>query len=90
MHSVFALSAIGGAKSSLQMAIPPIILFSLQTQNGIQSHRYIIAIFTDSRRLTAINAIQLAVALVSNAFLLLNMARRVRFSIAQPITIVGW
>lgn len=29
-------------------------------------------------------------ALVSNAFLLLNMTKRVRFSIAQPITIVGW
>lgn len=42
------------------------------------------------RRLLIINAIQLAMALVANAFLLLNMARRVRFSIAQPITIVGW
>lgn len=29
-------------------------------------------------------------ALVSNAFLLLNMTKRVRFSIAQPVTIVGW
>lgn len=29
-------------------------------------------------------------AIVGNAFLLLNMARRVRFSIAQPITIAGW
>lgn len=29
-------------------------------------------------------------AVTSNVFLLLNMARRVRFSIAQPITIVGW
>lgn len=38
----------------------------------------------------AINAIQLALALVSNIFLLLNMARRVRFTIAQPITIIGW
>lgn len=41
-------------------------------------------------RLTAINAVQLAVAVVSNVFLLLNMARRVKFSIAQPITIIGW
>ncbi|KHN99016.1 potassium channel [Metarhizium album ARSEF 1941] len=40
--------------------------------------------------LTIVNAIQLAVALVSNAFLLLNMTKRVRFSIAQPITIIGW
>ncbi|CAK7272448.1 hypothetical protein SEPCBS119000_005130 [Sporothrix epigloea] len=40
--------------------------------------------------LTCINAIQLVIALVSNMFLLLNMARRVRFSVAQPITMVGW
>ncbi|OAR00648.1 hypothetical protein LLEC1_02421 [Akanthomyces lecanii] len=45
---------------------------------------------TDPPWLTAVNAIQLAMALVSNIFLLLNMARRVKFSIAQPITIVGW
>lgn len=41
-------------------------------------------------RLIIVNAIQLAVAVVANAFLLLNMTRRVRFSIAQPITIIGW
>ncbi|KAF7560306.1 hypothetical protein G7046_g3851 [Stylonectria norvegica] len=40
--------------------------------------------------LTVVNAAQLAIAIVSNVFLLLNMAKRVRFSIAQPITIVGW
>ncbi|KAK8084965.1 hypothetical protein PG997_006236 [Apiospora hydei] len=40
--------------------------------------------------LTVINAIQLAIAIISNMFLLLNMAKRVRFSVAQPITIVGW
>ncbi|KAK5987725.1 Outward-rectifier potassium channel TOK1-like protein [Cladobotryum mycophilum] len=40
--------------------------------------------------LTIVNAIQLAMAIVSNVFLLLNMTRRVRFTIAQPITIVGW
>ncbi|KAG4438859.1 hypothetical protein IFR05_005648 [Cadophora sp. M221] len=44
----------------------------------------------DPRWLIGINAAQLAVALISNLFLLLNMARRVRFSIAQPVTIVGW
>ncbi|KAM4063163.1 ion channel domain-containing protein [Hirsutella rhossiliensis] len=49
------------------------------------------AIFVpDPPWLIIINAVQLVMALVSNAFLLLNMARRVRFSIAQPITIVGW
>ncbi|KAI1095607.1 voltage-gated potassium channel [Rostrohypoxylon terebratum] len=40
--------------------------------------------------LLAVNAVQLVIALVSNAFLLLNMTKRIRFSIAQPITIVGW
>ncbi|KAM7204950.1 outward-rectifier potassium channel TOK1 [Naviculisporaceae sp. PSN 640] len=40
--------------------------------------------------LTIVNAIQLVIALGANFALLLNMARRLRFSIAQPLTIVGW
>ncbi|KAJ2982718.1 hypothetical protein NQ176_g1212 [Zarea fungicola] len=44
----------------------------------------------DPHWLTAINAVQLAMAVFSNIFLLLNMARRVTFPIAQPITIIGW
>ncbi|KAM0331418.1 hypothetical protein ACHAQA_003091 [Verticillium albo-atrum] len=48
------------------------------------------AFVPDPDWLLAINAIQLAMAITSNLFLLLNMARRVRFSIAQPVTIVGW
>ncbi|GKT46383.1 outward-rectifier potassium channel TOK1 [Colletotrichum spaethianum] len=40
--------------------------------------------------LIIVNAIQLTIAIISNVFLLLNMARRVRFSLAQPITIAGW
>ncbi|PFH62015.1 hypothetical protein XA68_15451 [Ophiocordyceps unilateralis] len=40
--------------------------------------------------LLIINAIQLAVALLANLMLLLNMGKKVRFTIAQPITIVGW
>ena len=43
-----------------------------------------------STRLTGINAAQLAIALSSNFFLLLNMGRKIRFAIAQPITIIGW
>lgn len=42
------------------------------------------------RRLIAINTISLILALVANVALLLNMARRLSFAIAQPITIVGW
>jgi potassium channel subfamily K len=41
-------------------------------------------------RLIGVNAAQLAIALLSNLFLLLNMARRVSFAIAQPITVIGW
>lgn len=41
-------------------------------------------------RLLAINAVSLALALTSNLCLLLNMARRISFSVAQPITIIGW
>ncbi|KAL8935435.1 MAG: hypothetical protein Q9216_005427 [Gyalolechia sp. 2 TL-2023] len=40
--------------------------------------------------LIAINTISLVLALIANIALLLNMARRLSFSIAQPITIVGW
>lgn len=38
----------------------------------------------------AINAISLGLALIANGALLLNMTHRLRFSIAQPITIVGF
>ncbi|KAK1589774.1 uncharacterized protein LY79DRAFT_590857 [Colletotrichum navitas] len=48
------------------------------------------AFVKDPKWLIIVNAIQLIIALISNVFLLLNMARRVRFSLAQPITIAGW
>ena len=41
-------------------------------------------------RLIAVNAVSLALALIANIALLLNMARRVKFAIAQPITIAGF
>ncbi|KAH7348272.1 potassium channel-like protein [Rhexocercosporidium sp. MPI-PUGE-AT-0058] len=44
----------------------------------------------DPKWLIGVNAAQLAVALISNLFLLLSMAGRVRFSVAQYIVIVGW
>ncbi|KAL8996599.1 MAG: hypothetical protein Q9169_003938 [Polycauliona sp. 2 TL-2023] len=40
--------------------------------------------------LYAVNSISLILALIANLALLLNMARRIPFAIAQPITIVGW
>ncbi|UJO25095.1 Outward-rectifier potassium channel TOK1 [Fulvia fulva] len=44
----------------------------------------------DPRWLIAVNAVSLAFALIGNGALLLNMARRVKFSIAQPTTITGY
>ena len=41
-------------------------------------------------RLLAVNGLSLGFALISNFSLLLNMARRLSFSVAQPITIIGW
>ncbi|KXX83472.1 Outward-rectifier potassium channel TOK1 [Madurella mycetomatis] len=40
--------------------------------------------------LTIVNAVQLVIAIVANMALLLNMTRRLRFAIAQPVTILGW
>lgn len=44
----------------------------------------------DPRWLIATNAVSLAFSLVANLSLLLNMAKRVRFEIAQPVTILGF
>ena len=44
----------------------------------------------DPRWLIAANAVSLVCALIANLSLLLNMARRVPFSVAQPITILGF
>jgi potassium channel subfamily K len=44
----------------------------------------------DPKWLIAINTISLIFALVANMSLLLNMAQRLSFAIAQPITIIGW
>ena len=41
-------------------------------------------------RVIAINSVSLVSAVVANIALLMNMARRLRFVIAQPITIIGW
>lgn len=44
----------------------------------------------DPEWLLAINGIQLGIAIAANLALLLNMTKRLRFTIAQPITIIGW
>jgi potassium channel subfamily K, other eukaryote len=40
--------------------------------------------------MTAVNAISLAIAVIANLALLLNMGGYLRFIIAQPIVILGW
>lgn len=40
--------------------------------------------------MTALNAVSLVFALIANLALSLNMARRIRFVVAQPIIIIGW
>lgn len=44
----------------------------------------------DFSRVISVNALSLVSALIANIFLSLNMARRVRFSLAQPIIVIGW
>jgi potassium channel subfamily K, other eukaryote len=42
------------------------------------------------QRLLAVNAVSLILAITANVSLLLNMARRISFSVGQPITILGF
>ena len=42
------------------------------------------------RRLIAINVVSLAFALAANMLLLLNFAHRVKYAVAQPLTIMFW
>ncbi|KAJ5613689.1 hypothetical protein N7528_007343 [Penicillium herquei] len=44
----------------------------------------------DPKWVTGVNSISLVCALVANLFLSLNMARRIRFSLAQPVIVIGW
>ncbi|KAJ6009436.1 hypothetical protein N7522_004452 [Penicillium canescens] len=44
----------------------------------------------DPKWVIAVNAVSLVFALAANLALSLNMARRIRFEIAQPIIIIGW
>jgi potassium channel subfamily K len=44
----------------------------------------------DPSWLIGINAVSLVIALIANLALLMNMAKRLSFKIAQPITIIGW
>ncbi|THU91876.1 voltage-gated potassium channel [Dendrothele bispora CBS 962.96] len=45
---------------------------------------------SDPKWVLALNSTSLALAIIANLFLLFNFARRVRYTIAQPITITLW
>ncbi|KZF20458.1 potassium channel-like protein [Xylona heveae TC161] len=75
MASAFNLCAL---VESWRVYIPP---------GGSEIHGQTIA---DPKWLIAINAVSFVFAIIANIALLLNMARRLRFSIAQPVTIIGW
>ncbi|KAI9797372.1 MAG: Potassium channel [Candelina submexicana] len=76
MASAFNICALA---QNWRVEIPP--------DGGTEEHGFDIK---DPKWVLAVNGISLAVALISNLALLLNMARRVSFTIAQPITIIGW
>ncbi|KAG9951888.1 voltage-gated potassium channel, partial [Aureobasidium melanogenum] len=75
MASAFSICALS---SSWRVYIPP---------GGTVNNSTTI---DDPKWLLAINAVSLVLALLANGALLLNMAHRLKFSIAQPITIVGF
>lgn len=77
MASAFSICAL---VYSWRVYIPP-------TPGSVEQHGIPLA---DPPWLIAINAISLVSALAANASLLLNMTRRLSFSIAQPITITGF
>ncbi|KAL1301593.1 hypothetical protein AAFC00_005823 [Neodothiora populina] len=47
-------------------------------------------VIDDPKWLLALNSVSVASALIANGALLLNMSRRLKFVIAQPITIIGF
>ena len=60
------------------------------TPGGKRRHSCHGRVDTHNSRLLAVNAISLVLAIIANLALLLNMARRLSFSVAQPITITGF
>ncbi|KAI9733421.1 MAG: Potassium channel [Cirrosporium novae-zelandiae] len=75
MASAFSICAL---VQNWRVKIPP---------GGVEEHGIDIK---DPKWLIIVNAISLAFALLANMSLLLNMARRLSFPIAQPCTIIGW
>ena len=63
---------------------------TFRIQNGKQKPSCSSCADAHQRRFLAVNGVSLVLALAANVALLLNMARRLSFSIAQPITIAGF
>ena len=67
-------------------ASPALPLFStIQREVDLTAQK-----LTRCYRLLAVNGVSLGLAIIANFSLLLNMARRLSFTVAQPITILGW
>ncbi|KAI9808583.1 MAG: hypothetical protein M1825_003732 [Sarcosagium campestre] len=75
MASAFNICAL---VQSWRVEIPP---------GGVEEHGKSIQ---DPKWLLAANAVSLVFALVANMSLLLQLAKRLSFVVAQPITIIGW
>ena len=75
MANAFSICAL---VENWRVSIPP---------GGVSEHGIDVA---DPKWLIAVNGVSLACALIANLSLLLNMARRLPFAIAQPITIIGF
>ncbi|KAJ8124681.1 hypothetical protein O1611_g8958 [Lasiodiplodia mahajangana] len=86
-----AFPMIAGTLGPVASAFSICALVKPWRQNILPGSDITSAVYIDDPSwLIAINAAQLVIAVIGNLFLLLNMTKRVRFSVAQPITIIGW
>ena len=75
----------------IRNGIPTLFLAFLSSSEGHGIPRCKDAVIAyASSRLLAVNGLSLGLAIIANFSLLLNMARRLSFPVAQPITIIGW
>lgn len=74
----------------IRNGIPPKFSLSSTKQRGTSLATQELSNANTAFRLLAVNGVSLGLAIIANMSLLLNMARRLSFSIAQPITIIGW
>lgn len=80
-------SSLGEYSSPKAKPRSPASTFTIQ--DGMKTHQHF-KFHANTSRLIGVNAASLVLALIANLALLLNMARRLPFAIAQSITIVGF